>query len=78
VLLLCRATIFDLIDSKAVADHGGQVLEDASTAIQVANRLAHELWTARPDLRGKGYKVLVTDEDGERVHEAPLDKFKLV
>ncbi|TQF30306.1 hypothetical protein [Bradyrhizobium sp. UNPA324] len=64
---------FDLIDSKTVADHGGQVLEDVSMAIQVANRLARELSTARPELRGKGYKVLVTDEDGERIHEAPLD-----
>ncbi len=69
---------FDLIDSKTVADCGGQWLEDAATAIRVANRLADELLAARPELRGKGYKVLVTDADGERVHEAPLDKLRLV
>lgn len=69
---------FDLIDSKTVADQGGQLLEDESLAIEVADRLAHELSLSRPELRGKGFKVLVTDADGERVHEAPLDKFKLV
>ncbi|MCK1409524.1 hypothetical protein IVB48_29955 [Bradyrhizobium sp. 76] len=69
---------FDLVDSKTVADQGGQLLEDSSVAIQVANRLAQELSETRPELQGKGYKVLVTDADGELVHQAPLDKFKLV
>ncbi|WP_376706906.1 DUF6894 family protein [Bradyrhizobium ottawaense] len=68
----------DLVDSTTVADQGGQLLEDASMAMQVADRLAEELSDARPELRGKGYKVLVTDVDGQHVHEAPLDKFKLV
>ncbi|WP_407188601.1 DUF6894 family protein [Bradyrhizobium centrosematis] len=69
---------FDLIDSKTVIDYGGQLLADVQMAIQVANRLANELSAARPELRGKGYKVLVTDADGDRVHEAPLDRFRLV
>ena len=69
---------FDLIDGKTVADYGGQLLQDEAMAVRVANRLAHELSEAQPELRGKGYKVLVTNADGERVHEAPLDKFRLV
>jgi|EndMetStandDraft_4_1072995.scaffolds.fasta_scaffold1313162_1 hypothetical protein len=69
---------FDLIDSTTVADQGGQLLEDESMAIEVADRLAQELSVVRPELRGKGYKVLVTNADGERVHEAPLDRFRLV
>ena len=69
---------FDLVDSKTVADQGGQLLEDDAMAIQVADRLAQELSKTRPELTGKGFKILVTDVDGERVHEAPLDKFKLV
>jgi hypothetical protein len=69
---------FDLVDSKTVADQGGQLLEDETMAIHVADRLAEELSDARPELRGKGFKVLVSDADGERIHEAPLDKFKLV
>jgi len=67
---------FDLVDTKTVADQGGQLLEDDLVAVQVADRLAEELTRNRPELQGKGYKVLVTDADGERVHEAPLDKFK--
>ena len=69
---------FDLIDSTTVADQGGQLLEDESMAIEVADRLAQELSVVRPELRSKGYKVLVTNADGERVHEAPLDRFRLV
>src|SRR4051794_20563518 len=38
---------FDLVDSKTVTDQGGQLLEDSSMAIQVANRLAEELSKTR-------------------------------
>ncbi|WP_375160973.1 hypothetical protein [Bradyrhizobium sp. RDT46] len=69
---------FDLVDTTTVADQGGQLLEDSSMAIQIADRLAQELSEARPELRGKGFKILVTDADGEHVHEAALDKFRLV
>jgi hypothetical protein len=69
---------FDLIDSKTVVDYGGRLLEDEELATEVAIKLAQELFDARPELRGKGFKILVTDADGERVHEAPLDRFRLV
>jgi hypothetical protein len=42
-------------------------------AIRVADRLARELSETRRELRGKGFKILVTDADGEHVHEASLD-----
>lgn len=69
---------FDLVDSKTVADQGGQLLEDNAMAVQVADRLAQDRSDARPELRGRGFKVLVTDADGEHVHVAPLDPFKLI
>jgi hypothetical protein len=64
--------------AKRSRDQGGQLLEGESTAIHVADLLAQELTSNRPELRGKRYKVLVTDADGEHIHEAPLDKFRLV
>jgi hypothetical protein len=64
---------FHLVDRKTVAEQGGQLLEDWSMAIRVADRLAQELSETRRELRGKGFKILVTDADGEHVHEASLD-----
>ena len=64
---------FDLIDSATVADQGGRILSDDVMAADVADRLARELYEVRPELRGKGYAILVTNADGEEVHRAPID-----
>jgi hypothetical protein len=64
---------FDLVDHKTVEDKGGQVLADHVMASDVADRLAEDLYRLRPELRGKGYSILVTDADGETVHKAPLE-----
>jgi uncharacterized protein DUF6894 len=69
---------FDLVDSRTVADQGGQVLADDFMASEVADRLAEELRSVRPELRGKGYAILVTNDEGEEVHRAQLDKLRLV
>jgi hypothetical protein len=39
----------------------------------VADRLASEIYQVRPELRGKGYAICVTNADGEQVHRAPID-----
>jgi len=64
---------FDLVDKTSVTDEGGHLLDSMEAAIIAANRLAEELYLRQPQLRDRGYKILVTDEEGEEVHEAPLD-----
>jgi hypothetical protein len=65
---------FDLIDHKTVEDKGGQVLADDVVASDVADRLAEQLYQVRPELRGKGYSILVSGPEGEPVHRAPIQK----
>ena len=64
---------FDLVDHKTVEDHGGQILADDVTAADVADELARRLYEVRPELRNKGYSILVTDNEGQEVHRAPLE-----
>jgi hypothetical protein len=65
---------FDLVDHKTVEDHGGQVLDDDITAADVADELARRVYKVRPELRNKGYSILVTDSEGQEVHRAPIDE----
>jgi hypothetical protein len=64
---------FDLVDHNTVEDKGGQALADDVMASDVADRLAEELYQVRPELRGKGYSILVSGPDGETVHNAPVE-----
>jgi hypothetical protein len=64
---------FDLIDHKTVEDEGGQILADDVMAGDVADRLAEDLYRIRPELRGKGYSILVSNAEGETVHKAPIE-----
>jgi hypothetical protein len=41
---------------------------------EAAELLAKQVRIARPDLIGKGFLVLVTDEDGREVHRVRLDR----
>jgi hypothetical protein len=63
---------FDLADHHTVEDHGGQILADDVTATDVADELASRIYEVRPELRGKGYYILVTDAEGREVHRAPI------
>jgi hypothetical protein len=63
---------FNLIDCRTVVDEGGAVLEDDIAAADVAYRFAAERSKVRPELRGKGYAILVTNANGEEVHRAPI------
>jgi hypothetical protein len=64
---------FDLVDSKTVADQGGQELLDDATAERVAKELAIRLRAERPDLVNQNFAILVTNQDGERICRAPID-----
>lgn len=64
---------FDLVDHTTVEDHGGQLLADDIIAGDVADELARQVYEVRPQLRGKGFSILVTDPDGREVHRAPID-----
>jgi hypothetical protein len=65
---------FDLVDHHTVEDHGGQILADDTTASDVADELAAQIFKVRPELRARGYSILVTDREGREVHRAPLDE----
>jgi hypothetical protein len=64
---------FDLVDHTTVEDKGGQILADESVAADVADELARRVREVRPELRGKGYAILVTNADGDEVHPAALE-----
>jgi hypothetical protein len=64
---------FDLVDSKTVADKGGQELPDDATAERIAKQLAKTLRKAQPELRGQSFAVLVTNQDGEHICRIPID-----
>ena len=64
---------FDLVDSKTVADEGGQELPDDATAEQVAREIAARLRKERPQLKNHNFAILVTNQDGERIFRAPID-----
>ncbi|WP_375411620.1 DUF6894 family protein [uncultured Bradyrhizobium sp.] len=64
---------FDLVDSQIVADEGGAEMPDEAAATVAADLLAKRLIQERPELRNRGFAILVTDEDGEQVGRFPLD-----
>ena len=66
---------FDLVDHHTVEDHGGQILADDTVTEDVADELAAKIYDVRPEMRGKGFMILVTDAEGREVHRAPIDAF---
>lgn len=64
---------FDLVDSKTVADEGGAELPDDMQALDVAEEIARRLLAQRPELKGRNFSILVTNEDGEEIGRVPLD-----
>ena len=65
---------FDVIGRNTIADRTGLLLPDDIHASDAADRLASELYEIRPELRIRECAVLVTDDDGEVVHRAPIVK----
>lgn len=64
---------FDLVDSKTVADEGGAELPDDVKALDVAEEIARRLLKERPELEGRNFSILVTNQDGEEIGRVPLD-----
>jgi hypothetical protein len=64
---------FDLVNSGAIADKGDAELVDDIEAIDSADVIARQLLDERPELKGRHYSVLVTDEEGEEICFLQLD-----
>lgn len=64
---------FDLVDSKTVTDEGGAELPDDVQALDVAEVIARRLSKERPELRGRHFAILVTNQDGEEIGRVPVD-----
>ncbi len=64
---------FDLVNTKTVTDHGGEVLPDDIGAMDSADELARKLLAAFPQLKNRHYAILVTNEDGDEICRLPLD-----
>ena len=64
---------FDLVDSRTVTDEGGAELPDDIQALDVAEKIARRLLEERPELRGRRFSILVTNQDGEEVGRMLLD-----
>lgn len=64
---------FDLVDSKTVADEGGAELPDDIKALDVAEEIARRLLKQRPELEGRRFPILVTNQDGEEIGRLPLE-----
>lgn len=64
---------FDLVDSKTVTDEGGAELPDDIRALDVADVIARRLLQERPELKGRHFSILVTNQDGEEIGKVPLD-----
>jgi hypothetical protein len=61
------------VDSKTVNDEGGTELPDDMQAMDVAEELARRLLAERPELKGRHYSILVTNQDGDEIGRCPLD-----
>ena len=64
---------FDLVINKIFQQQGSMILEDFHAASDRADQLAAELFVVRPELRGCGCAIRVTDDDGEELYRTPLD-----
>ncbi|MGY0574372.1 DUF6894 family protein [Bradyrhizobium sp. RDM12] len=64
---------FDLVDSRTVTDEGGSELPDDIQALDVAEVIARRLLAERPELKGRNFSILVTNQDGEEIGKVPLD-----
>ena len=66
---------FDLVNSVTIADEGGAEASDDINALDVADEVARRVLRERPEVRGRHFAILVTNEDGEEVGRVYLDAF---
>ena len=64
---------FDLVDTNAVTDAGGSLLDDDNQARKVARHLVHEVREMRPELIGRGYVVIVRSDAGDEILRTEID-----
>jgi hypothetical protein len=64
---------FDLVDTNSVVDAGGSLLDDDVQAGKIAQDLARGVRGSRPELIGRGYKVVVRNDSGAEVSRTDVD-----
>jgi len=65
---------FDLINTEEVTDVTGAILDDDHQAEKIAQKLATDVRTARPDFVGKGCEIVVRTEDGNVIFRVSIDR----
>jgi hypothetical protein len=65
---------FDLVSIEDVTDVTGAILVDDDQAEKVALSLAIDVREARPEFIGKGYEILVRNEDGNEIFRVSIDR----
>jgi hypothetical protein len=65
---------FDLVNTEAVTDVTGAILDDDGQAEKVAQSLATDVREARPDFIGKGCEIVVRTEDGDEILRVSIDR----
>jgi hypothetical protein len=68
---------FDLVDSKTLADAGGQELPDDIAAMDVADAIAKRLSVERPEFKNGDFAILVTSDEGEEICRVLLSCIEL-
>jgi hypothetical protein len=64
---------FDLVDSRTVADQGGQDLRDNDAAKNAAAMIAKRLAAEQPQLLNRHFAIVATAQNGEEICRLPLD-----
>ena len=65
---------FDLISTDHTTDVSDAVLDGDDVARKVGRELAHQVCEGRPELIGKGYEILVRNEDGDEIARLAVDQ----
>jgi hypothetical protein len=65
--------LFDLVDSKTIADEGGAEPIGDIRAVDVAEEIVRRIRLEHPELKNGNYAILVSNEDGEEVCRVPID-----
>jgi len=64
---------FELVDSWTSSEESCRNLPDQGRAMDAAHIIAKRVRNERPEMRNRGFLILVTDESGDEVCRVPID-----